>query len=190
LILRVVRNYGYFAALALIFVVAGRLPMTGQSAPTGMLSGIVKDQTGAILPGVGVEVRNTGTDLARTAITDDVGRWMIPALPVGTYQVSFELPSFKKLTKDGVAVEASVTRTIDASLEVGAVTDTVRYGFDIPADFRAGASPGSDVDTQLYTSAVGGVRHQRRTSAGTDKRQWQYLAVREWNSNNEHQSVV
>ena len=69
------------------------------------LSGVVKDQTGAVLPGVSVEVRNTGTDSARTAITDDVGRWTVPALPVGTYQVSFELPSFKKLTKDGVTLK-------------------------------------------------------------------------------------
>jgi hypothetical protein len=119
------RRYGHFLACALAFIIAGRVAAAPQSGPSGTLSGVVKDQTGAVLPGVYVSVRNTGTDLSRTALTDDLGRWTIPVLPVGPYQVSFEFASFKKLTKDGVTVEASIVRTIDAELEVGATTETV-----------------------------------------------------------------
>ena len=125
MLLRTIRNCERFLAFALILVVVGQCHVFGQSAPSGILSGVVKDQTGAVLPGVSVEVKNTGTDQSRTVITNDVGRWTLSALPVGTYQVSFELPSFKKLQKDGVGVEASVTRTIDAALEVGASSETV-----------------------------------------------------------------
>ena len=124
MILRIVRHCGYFLAVVL-FIAVANLPVAGQSGPTGMLSGVVKDQSGAVIPGVAVEVRNIGTDFTRAAITDEVGRWTVPVLPAGTYQVSFELPSFKKLTKEGVTVEASVTRTIDALLEVGLATDAV-----------------------------------------------------------------
>lgn len=125
MILKSVRLYGRVLAFVLTFAVGGQFGAWAQSGPSGTLSGVVKDQTGAVLPGVTVEVRNTGTQLVRTGLTDDVGRWTIPVLPVGSYQVSFDFPGFKKLTKDGVTVEASVIRTIDALLEVGAATETV-----------------------------------------------------------------
>ena len=72
------------------------------------------------MPGVEVTVRNLGTGLVRTVTSDAEGRWTIAALPVGSYQLKYEIKGFKKLTKEGVAVEASVARTIDAQLEVEA----------------------------------------------------------------------
>jgi len=90
-----------------------------QSGPTGSLTGVVADPTGALLPGVAVRIKNMGTGLTRDALTDDIGHWTAPALPVGTYEVTFELSGFKKHRKEGVAVEAAVARTVDATLEVG-----------------------------------------------------------------------
>jgi hypothetical protein len=125
LTLNAVHTYARFLAFAVIFAAASQLVAVGQSGPTGTLSGVVKDPTGGVIPGVTVVVRNTGTDLTRAVTTDEVGRWTVPVLPVGTYGVSYESPNFKKLTKEGVTVEASVSRTIDAQLELGAATDSV-----------------------------------------------------------------
>ena len=91
-----------------------------QSGPAGRLTGVVQDSSGAVMPGVEVTVRNLGTGLVRTVTSDAEGRWTIAALPVGSYQLKYEIKGFKKLTKEGVAVEASVARTIDTQLEVEA----------------------------------------------------------------------
>ena len=93
---------------------------SAQSGPAGRLSGVVQDSSSAVMPGVEVTVRNLGTGLVRTVTSDAEGRWTIAALPVGSYQLTYEIKGFKKLTKEGVAVEASVARTIDAQLEVEA----------------------------------------------------------------------
>lgn len=91
-----------------------------QSGPGGTLTGVVQDASGAVMPGVAITARNVGTGLARTTTSDGEGRWVITALPVGTYQVSYEIKGFKKLNKEGVTVEAAVSRTIDSQLEVEA----------------------------------------------------------------------
>ncbi|MGH9943588.1 MAG: carboxypeptidase-like regulatory domain-containing protein, partial [Pyrinomonadaceae bacterium] len=96
-----------------------------QSGSTGSLSGVVQDTAGSIIPGVNVTVRNVGTGLTRTVVTDDEGRWTVQVLPVGNYEVSFERDTFKKLVRENIEVEASVPRTVDAALEVGQVTESV-----------------------------------------------------------------
>jgi Carboxypeptidase regulatory-like domain len=94
--------------------------LAAQSGPTGALTGVVQDRSEAVMPGVVVTARNVGTGLTRTGTTDGEGRWHIAGLPVGNYHVSYEIAGFKKLTKEGVTVEAAVPRTIDAVLEVEA----------------------------------------------------------------------
>jgi hypothetical protein len=108
-----------FSAFVLAF------PVLGQSGPTGTISGTVQDPNGANLPGVTVTARNVATDASRTITTNDEGRWTIPGLSVGTYQVTYELPGFKKLVRDKVAVEASVPRTLEDKLEIGEVDAVV-----------------------------------------------------------------
>jgi hypothetical protein len=60
-----------------------------------------------------------GTNLTRAAATNDEGRWTVPALPVGSYEVTYTLSGFKPLRNSQVQVEASVPRTLEAKLEVG-----------------------------------------------------------------------
>ena len=85
------------------------------------IGGAARDTSGAILPGVSVAVKNVGTGAARTAVTGEDGHWTMPALPVGTYEVVYEMTGFKKLVRDRVEVEASVPRTLEDKLEVGEI---------------------------------------------------------------------
>ncbi|MDQ3755086.1 MAG: TonB-dependent receptor [Acidobacteriota bacterium] len=91
----------------------------------GSLIGVVADATGAVAPGVSVTVSNPTTGLTRTVTTDGEGRWTVPVLPVGMYQMTFERAGFKTLVKDNVEVEAAVPRTVEAALEPGEVAETV-----------------------------------------------------------------
>ena len=80
----------YVRVLTLSFAIAllGHIVVSAQSGPTGTLSGTVKDPSGALMPGVDITIRNTGTGQTRKAASDNVGRWVAPALAVGTYQIS------------------------------------------------------------------------------------------------------
>jgi hypothetical protein len=92
-----------------------------QTGTVGTLTGVVKDPNGANLPGVSVVVKNLATDATRTAISNGDGHWTLPGLPVGTYEVSYEITGFKRLVRDRVEVEASVPRTLEDKLEIGEI---------------------------------------------------------------------
>lgn len=86
---------------------------------TGSLNGTVKDPNGAVIQGASVTIKNTGTNLARSAVSNDEGNWSVAVLPVGSYSVSYEKEGFKKAVNQNIEVEASVTRSVDAMLDVG-----------------------------------------------------------------------
>ncbi|HZB46385.1 MAG TPA: carboxypeptidase-like regulatory domain-containing protein [Pyrinomonadaceae bacterium] len=111
------------ALLAVLCFAAGAA--RAQSTPTGTLTGVVADVNGAAVPNANVTAKNRDTALARSVTSDGEGRWTIPALPAGTYDVTYEAGGFKKLVSQAVAVEASVPRTLDARLEVGDIAGEV-----------------------------------------------------------------
>jgi hypothetical protein len=111
-------------------VVAAPLPAHAQGSPTGTLAGSVADPSGGVLPGVTVSARNTQTGLTQQTVSGGAGDWRIPALPVGAYEVSFELDGFKKLVRSGVTVEAAVTRSLAVMMEIGGLTETLQVQAD------------------------------------------------------------
>ncbi len=88
----------------------------------GGLAGTVRDQNGDVIPGVAIIATNTATNLSRTSVTNNEGRWSINLLPVGTYSIAYEKEGFQKSVDSTNTVEASVTRTVEVILQVG-VTD-------------------------------------------------------------------
>ena len=84
------------------------------------------------MPGVTVRATNPATGLSQSTITSTAGDWTIASLPVGRYELSFELDGFKKLTRSDVLVEAVVTRQVPVTLEVGSVAEVVTVSADAP----------------------------------------------------------
>ena len=116
--------------LFIIVTLAGSTAIFAQA--TGGLNGAVADQNGALVQGAGVTVKNSATNLTRNAVTNDEGRWTITQLPVGTYSVSYEKEGFKKAISQSVNVEASVMRSVDVTLDVGATDVFVDVTSDQP----------------------------------------------------------
>jgi carboxypeptidase family protein len=157
--------------LCIAVALLGQTVIAAQSGPAGSLSGVVTDESGAVIPGVNVAIRNMATGQGRTAKSDDTGRWIVTALPVGTYQVTYEISNFKKLIQEGVAIEASVARTTEVKLEVEAapgqtitVTENVKLATpETAATFRQISSqellelPTSTRSFTHLLSAEGGV---------------------------------
>ena len=109
-----------------------------QSATSGAIAGIVKDATGAVLPGVTVEATSPILiEKVRTAVTDGSGQYKIVELRPGTYTVTFKLPGFSTVERAGIELTAGFTAPVNADLRVGSVEETITV---------SGASP--VVDTQ------------------------------------------
>ncbi len=106
---------------ALTLLLSLSLSIFTQSGPSGSLSGVIQDASGASVAGAKVTASNSATGFNRTTTADAEGRWQIAVLPVGDYKISFEASGFKKAVAS-VAVEASVPRVLDAKLEVGEVS--------------------------------------------------------------------
>ena len=101
------------------------LPASAQT--TGTISGVVHDAGGGVLPGVAVTVTNAATALTRTAVSGAEGRYVVPALPPGTYEVRAALAGFKPQVQRGIDLAVSETVAINVTLQVGdlAIEDVV-----------------------------------------------------------------
>jgi hypothetical protein len=96
----------------------------------GTITGQVKDQGGGVVPGAAVTAANTATGAQSKGATTDTGNYTIPGLPAGTYSVTIEVKGFKKFVQDNVLVQVAATARVDATLEVGAATETVTVTAD------------------------------------------------------------
>ena len=99
---------------------------SAQSATTGTIAGVVRDATGAVLPGVTVEASSPALiEKVRTAVSDGTGNYKIVDLRPGTYTVSFSLPGFSTVIREGLELNTGVAATVNAEMRVGAVEETV-----------------------------------------------------------------
>ncbi len=102
------------AGLLLVLFVASAAGQT-----TGTISGTVVDASGAVLPGVTASARNEGTGLVRSATTGVEGRFVIPFLPPGSYELRVELAGFSPHVRRGVDLTIAQTLNFNVTLQVG-----------------------------------------------------------------------
>jgi hypothetical protein len=119
---RLVRLCAGLAVLALVGLTAA--PALAQF-DRGQIAGVIKDQTGGVIPGATVTVTNTQTRLTRTVVTDGTGYYIFNALAPGAYDVDVELPGFKKWSQSGVRLDAAAKLTLDATLDTGVISEAV-----------------------------------------------------------------
>jgi hypothetical protein len=125
------RRWRFVMALALGLCGAAASSGAAQST-TGIIAGMVKDATGARLPGATLNVVNEETNVTRSAATNAEGEFKVEFLPVGTYRVEVTLDGFKRSTRTGVVVEVSRTARVDAMLEIGTAIENVEVRADAP----------------------------------------------------------
>src|SRR5207248_2359426 len=99
----------------------------------GSISGTVKDPSGAVLPGVTVEAASDVLiEKTRSSTTDAAGIYRIVDLRPGTYTVTFTLPGFSTVKREGIELAGSVTLTVSAEMKVGALEETVTVTGESP----------------------------------------------------------
>ena len=97
------------------------------------LAGVVRDASGAVLPGVTVEASSSALiEKIRSAITDGSGQYRITDLPPGNYSVAFMLPGFSKVVRDGLTLSGSGAITVDVELRLGGLEETLTVTGEAP----------------------------------------------------------
>src|SRR5437016_5167207 len=94
-------------------------------ATTAQISGTVKDQTGAVLPGVEITATQTATGAKRTAVSNDTGNYVLASLPLGPYMLEAALPGFKSYLQSGIVLQVDANPTINVVLQVGQVSEQI-----------------------------------------------------------------
>ncbi|MDA2933414.1 TonB-dependent receptor [Acidobacteria bacterium AH-259-D05] len=112
--------------LVLVFSLSTLSNVLLGQATTGSIYGMVRDETGGVIPGVEVTITSEETGVERTAISEDDGAYNVPLLPVAGYTVSAELVGFQKYLQSGIAVSVNENVRVDIALRVGEITEVVQ----------------------------------------------------------------
>lgn len=115
---------------------------------TARLEGVIRDQTQAVVPGVTVVATQRGTNLTFETISNDVGFYVFPKLPPGTYALATELTGFKRSIHQGIRLEVGDTATLNLTLETGELSETVTVSAEVAAVDTVSTSVGKVVNTQ------------------------------------------
>ena len=92
---------------------------------TAQISGTVRDQSGAVLPGVEITATQTETGIRRQALSNETGSWILSNIAVGPYRVEATLPGFRTFVQSGVVLQVNSDVVINPVLEVGQITEQV-----------------------------------------------------------------
>ena len=104
-----------------------------QGAVQASIAGVVRDTSGAVLPGVTIEASSPVLiEKSRTAVSDDTGRYRIIALNPGSYTVTFTLAGFNTVRREGIELTGSLTATIDTEMRVGSLEETLTVTGESP----------------------------------------------------------
>jgi hypothetical protein len=118
---------GVFASLMCLTI------LTSEAVAQSTITGAVKDESGAVLPGVTIEATSPALiERVRTVITDESGNYRIIDLRPGTYALTFSLPGFKTFKREEVELASNFTATINAVMSVGAVDQTITVATETP----------------------------------------------------------
>jgi hypothetical protein len=134
------------ATAALCLVVFGSTTIWAQG--TAQISGIAKDQSGAVLPGVEIRATQTDTGISRSTVSNETGAYVLPNLPVGPYKLEAALPGFRTYVQTGIVLQVNGTPVINAVLEVGQVSEQVEVQANAAQVETRSAGVGQVVETQ------------------------------------------
>jgi hypothetical protein len=141
---------GLRIALSVLLVLVGVPAIVFAQAS---IAGQVRDASGAVLPGVTVEASSPALiEKVRSVTTGGTGQYRIEILPPGAYIVTFTLPGFSTVKREGIQLTGTFTATVDAELRVGALQETVTVTGETPIVDVQSAARQRVIDRELIDS--------------------------------------
>ena len=156
---------GLLALLAIVAFAGSAFAQGGGASSTGTIQGRVTDSQGAVLPGVTVTATSPSALGAQTTVTSETGNYRFPAVPPGTYELTFELSGFNQLKRSGIQISLGFTANINIELALATLQETVTV---------SGASP--VIDTTA-TRVVQNFKLDQLQSIPNSRDMWSLLAV-------------
>jgi hypothetical protein len=125
-----------------------------QSAAAQSIAGVTRDASGAVLPGVTVEASSPALiEKVRSTVTDGTGQYRLENLAPGVYSVSYTLPGFTTVVREGVQLQTGVTVSINADLRVGGVQETITVTGETPVvDVRTSTRVQQVIDDEIVAA--------------------------------------
>jgi len=112
-------------ALTIVWVCLGGLQPVGAQVAAGEITGLIRDQDGAAVPGAAITVTETRTNVQRVVVSTGQGVYTAPSLTPGEYRIDIELAGFKPVRREGIRLATGEKARIDFSLSVGNVQEQV-----------------------------------------------------------------
>ncbi len=119
------RSYLVVGLWVLLGAICLTTPLSAQRSDRGIITGIVTDQTGSSVPGATVKVRDEGTGVVTSLVTNDAGAYNTPPLVLGNYSVTVDHAGFKTAVASGIQLLGAETIRRDVTLAVGSVSESV-----------------------------------------------------------------
>ncbi|MDH5715314.1 MAG: carboxypeptidase-like regulatory domain-containing protein, partial [Candidatus Aminicenantes bacterium] len=132
--------------LASLFILVASVLAFGQ---TSDVVGQLSDETGAVLPGVTITLRNVDTGMVRTTVTSERGLYSIRAVPPGNYELTAELEGFETITQTGLKLTIGATATLNITLRIAAVREVITVTGEAPLIEGTQSDISTDIPQQM-----------------------------------------
>jgi len=156
---------GLLALAVSVVFAANAFAQGGGASSTGTIQGRVADAQGAVLPGVTVTATSPALITPQTTVTSETGNYRFPAVPPGTYELSYELAGFNGLKRSGISITLGFTAQVNVELALATLQETVTV---------SGSSPVIDTST---TRVQQNFKMEQLQSLPNGRDMWALLAV-------------
>src|SRR5437667_8572102 len=123
--------FGRVGTVIVVLIAFGTSLIFGQGG-TATILGVVRDTSGALIPGVSITVKHVDSGLTRTVVSSEQGGYFAPLLPVGPYEVTALMPGFKQQVRSGIHLVVGQEAQVDLTLEVGANAEQITVSEEAP----------------------------------------------------------
>jgi len=137
-----------FRAFHFVLILALVSGVSALGQGTGTIHGVITDPSGAAIVGAQVTATLTGRGTTRTVTSGAQGAYVVPLLPVGTYQISIEAKGFKTFVQQGVDLAANENSRVDAALQVGSLSESVTVTAEAPLVDSRSSGMGTLIDSR------------------------------------------
>jgi Carboxypeptidase regulatory-like domain len=145
-------NVIWAAAAVLLLSPPAAFAQGGGASSTGSISGDVKDTQGGVLPGVTVTATSPAQIGQLTAVTNEAGIYRFPSVPPGEYKLSFELPGFQSVVREGIRITLGFNAQVNVSLGVATLQETVTVSGESPVIDTSATRVQTNFDQQALAS--------------------------------------
>src|SRR5881296_3991349 len=125
------KHVSYSPVLLISLIFLSGIGVSAQ-VTTATIAGVVQDASGAVIPGVSITIKNVETGVTRTATSDEGGRYTVPELTLGDYEVQAQLPGFQTEVRSGITLTVGRVAVVNIALMVGQLSDKVSITAEAP----------------------------------------------------------